>query len=100
MPQRGGLPQVQTGAGETGGGDVDVAVDEGRSDEQPFEVDDGRVRKLRLSDVVAAEPGDQTVTDRHRGGVGHGGAVHAPVEQQGGCHGLEVSGAVGAKVSR
>ena len=68
-----------------------MAVDEGRGDERAGEVGHRRVGKLRAADVVAAEPGDDAVTHRHRGRVGHGRAVHPAVEQQRGRH-FRVSG--------
>ena len=53
---RGGAAQIQTDHGQPGRGDVDVAVDECRSDEAAVEIDDVGVGELRAPDVVGAEP--------------------------------------------
>ena len=82
VPQRGGGAQVEARQREAGGGDVDVAVDECGRDERAVEIDDLGVGELRAADVVAAEPRDDAVADRHRGGVGHGRAVHPAADQQ------------------
>ena len=83
VPQRGGGSQVEPGERQAGGGEVDVAVDEGRCDEAAVEIDDLGVGKLGAADVVAAEPRDDAVAHGHRGGVGHGRAVHPAVQQKG-----------------
>ena len=76
-----GGPQVESGVGQAGGRDVDVAVHKCRRDECAVEVDDLGVGKLRSGDVIAAQPGDDAVAHRHRRGVGVRGAVDAPAEQ-------------------
>ena len=77
-----GGPQVEPDEGQAGGGQVHVAVDECRCDERAVEVDDLGVGKLGAANVIAAEPRDDAVAHGHRRGVGHGGAVHPPVEQE------------------
>jgi hypothetical protein len=89
VPQRRGRAQVQPGQRQAGGGEVDVAVDECGCDEAAVEVDHLRAGKLGASDVVVAQPRDDAVAHCHSGGVGHGRAVHPPVEQKGRhCSGL------------
>ena len=83
VPQRGGRSQIQPGERQAGRGEVDVAVDECRRDEAAVEIDDLGVGELGAADVVAAEPRDDAVAHGHRGGVGHGRAVHPAVEEQG-----------------
>ena len=77
-------PQVETGEGQPGRGEVDVAVDEGRRDEATVEIDDVCAGELVSGNVVAAQPHHRTVTHRHRRGVGMGRAVHPAVDQHSG----------------
>ena len=83
VPQRGGVSQVEPDQRQAGCGEMDMTVDEGGRDEAAVEVDDLRVGKLLAPNVIAAEPRDDAAAHRHRGGVGHGGAVHPPVEKEG-----------------
>ena len=61
---------------------MDMAVDERRRDERAIQVDDLGVAELSASDVVAAQPRDNTVADGHRGGVGVGRAVYPAPDKQ------------------
>ena len=83
VSQRCGVSQVEAGQCQAGGGEVDVTVDECGCHKAAVEVDHLRIRKLLAPNVIAAEPRDDAVAYRHRGRVGHGGAVHPPVEEEG-----------------
>jgi hypothetical protein len=61
---------------------MDVTVDESRCDEPALEIDDLRLRKLLAPNIIAAEPSHDIIGNRDRGGVGHRGAVHPPVEEE------------------
>jgi hypothetical protein len=61
---------------------VYVAVDKRWGDEGSCKVDGFGIGKALQSDVVAAQPGDDVVMNRDGGGVGMGGAVHAPISEQ------------------
>ena len=84
VPQRGGR---RAGRGRRGSDPVAVrwtwlSTKAGR-DEAALEVDDLHIGKLLAPNVIAAEPGYDAATHRHCGCVGHGGAVHPPVEEEG-----------------
>ena len=77
-----GRAQIQSRQCQAGTGGVNVAVDESGCDERSVQVDDLGVRKLVAPVVVAAQPGDHAVADRHRGGFGMRRTVHPAADQE------------------
>ena len=75
-------PQIQPGQRQTGGGEMNVAVDETRRDEAAVEIDHLSIGKLAAADVVATQPCHYSVAERHRGRIGMSRAVHPAVHQQ------------------
>ena len=53
MLEAGGHGEVKAGDPQAGGGDVDVAVDERRCYESPFQIDGLGIRELSPADRVA-----------------------------------------------
>ena len=77
-----GGAEVQPGQAQTGGSQVNVAVDESRSDERAVEVDDLRAGELRSPHGVAAQPGHYAIANGHGGGIRVRRAIDPPAEQQ------------------
>ena len=88
--------QIQPGQREAGTHDVNMAVDERGCDERSVQIDDLGVRKLSAADVVAAQPRDDAVADRHRGRIGMGRAVHPPAYKKGRHRGEATTASAGA----
>ena len=79
---RAGGPQIQSDQRQAGSRQMDVAVNEAGRDEVAVEIDDVSAREFGPAHGVAAQPGDDSVADRHGGRVGMGRAVHPTVGQQ------------------
>ena len=64
-----GSPQIQSGELQTGGGQVDMRVDERRCDKRAVKIDSLGVGELRPPHRVVPQPSDHPVAHRHRGGI-------------------------------
>ncbi|CAG6911625.1 hypothetical protein PICSAR104_03149 [Mycobacterium avium subsp. paratuberculosis] len=78
-----GRAQIQPAQGQAGGGQMDVTVHEAGRDETAVEVLDVGIGEQAAADVVAAQPGDDTAAEGHRGRVRRRRGVHPAVDQQG-----------------